>query len=174
MQFFVWVNLVAEEKYLAVQAFLNGKESYRQIGTRIGVDHKSVAKWVSLYQAHNMDGLVTRYTNYSMEFKMDVIRFMNEIGTSLLETAAIYNIPAPTTILQWKKVLEEQGEDALKPKKKGRPSMKEETKKLPPVEGSIEALQAEVERLRMENAYLKKLNALVQNKEKLRSKTKRK
>jgi transposase len=48
--------------------------------------------------------------------------------------------------------------DALKPKKKGHPSMKEESKKPTPVEGSIEALQAEIERLRMENAYLKKLN----------------
>lgn len=42
------------------------------------------------------------------------------------------------------------------------------------MEGSVEALRAEVERLRMENAYLKKLNALVQNKEKLQSKTRRK
>lgn len=105
---------------------------------------------------------------------MDVLNFMNESGTSLLETAAIYNIPAPTTILQLKRVLEEQGEDALKPKKKGRPSMKKETKELPPIEDSVEALKAEIERLRMENAYLKKLNALVQNKEKLQSKTKRK
>ncbi len=43
-----------------------------------------------------------------------------------------------------------------------------------PVEGSVEALQKEVERLRMENAYLKKLNALVQNKEKSPNKTRRK
>lgn len=35
------------------------------------------------------------------------------------------------------------------------------------VEGSVEALQAEVERLRMGNAYLKKLNTLVQSKEKI-------
>ncbi|PKG27001.1 transposase, partial [Cytobacillus horneckiae] len=41
-----------------------------------------------------------------------------------------------------------------------------------PVEGSTEPLQAEIERLRMENEYLKKLNALVQAKEKSPRKTK--
>jgi len=64
--------------------------------------------------------------------------------------------------------------DALQPKKKGRPSMKKETKKTQLVEESIEALRTENERLRMENAYLKKLNALVQEKEKLQRKTNRK
>ena len=49
-----------------------------------------------------------------------------------------------------------------------------QTEKVTPAEGSVEALQAELERLRMENAYLKKLNALVQNKEKSPNKTKRK
>ncbi|NIK80311.1 transposase-like protein [Paenibacillus castaneae] len=162
------------EKYQAVQAYLDGKESFREIGVRIGVDHKAVEKWVALYQMNGMEGLAKRYTTYSKMFKLDVLNFMNESGTSILETAARFNIPAPSTILQWKRVLEQRGEDALLPKKKGRPSMKEETKKATPAEGSIEALQAELERLRMENAYLKKLNALVLSKEKLQSKTKRK
>ncbi|MDQ0176103.1 putative nuclease with TOPRIM domain [Bacillus chungangensis] len=48
------------------------------------------------------------------------------------------------------------------------------SKKLVPTEGSVEALQAELEQLRMENAYLKKLNALVQSKEKSPNKTKHK
>ena len=48
----------------------------------------------------------------------------------------------------------------------------ENKKSTAPMKGSIEELQIEVERLRMENAYLKKLNALVQNKEQLPNKTK--
>lgn len=86
-----------------------------------------------------------------------------------METAAIFNIAAPSTILVWKKKLESKGLDALQSKKKGRPSMKKENKnqlKSTPTEGSVEVLQEEIERLHMENAYLKKLNALVQNKEK--------
>jgi transposase len=52
--------------------------------------------------------------------------------------------------------------------------MKKETKKSQRVEGSQEALLAENERLRMENAYLKKLHAFIQEKEKVQNKTKRK
>jgi transposase len=162
-----------EEKLKAVQSYFTGNESFRRIAARIGTEHKTIRKWLALYRAHGMEGLIVRYTNNSVEFKMDVLRFMNETGTSLLDTAARYNIPAPSTISQWKRVLEERGIDALQPMKKGRPSMKKEDKQLVP-EGSKEALQAEVERLRMENAYLKKLNALVQSKEKLRNKTKHK
>jgi hypothetical protein len=55
--------------------------------------------------------------------------------------------------------------------------MKEDNKKkkkLVPTEGSLVTLKAEIVQLRMENTYLKKLNALVQNKEKPPNKTKRK
>lgn len=52
--------------------------------------------------------------------------------------------------------------------------MKKETKKTHSVEGSLEALQAENEHLRMENAYLKKVNVLVQEQAKLQKKSKRK
>lgn len=43
-----------------------------------------------------------------------------------------------------------------------------------PVEGLVEALEERIKQLEMENEYLKKLNTLVQNKEKSLNKIKRK
>jgi hypothetical protein len=66
------------------------------------------------------------------------------------------------------------GLDALISKKKGRPSMKKGINPSKQVEGSVEALEERIKQLEMENAYLKKLNTLVQMQEKLQIKSKRK
>ncbi|MEX3714210.1 helix-turn-helix domain-containing protein [Cytobacillus horneckiae] len=106
---------------------------------------------------------------------MDVLNYMNENGVSSDKAAVIFKISSPKLIRKWRNQLNTLGVEALFSKKKGRPSMKKESNKQTkqtPVEGSTEALQAEIERLRMENEYLKKLNALVQAKEKSPRKTK--
>lgn len=162
-----------DQKIAAVEAYLHGKGSYRSIGKALGTDHKAIQKWVALYKVHGTEGLIPRYTNYSVAFKIDVLNYMNETGASAGEAAAIYQISAPSTVMQWKRILKDQGIDALHSKKRGRPSMKKESKKKQPEEGSQEALLAEIERLRMENAYLKKLNALVQEERKSQSAKKR-
>jgi len=165
-----------EEKLKAVKRYSSGKESQREISKSIGV-HKSVLQtWIKQYQFHGEKAFEKNYTSYTLKYKLDVLNYMNEQGTSIKQTAAIFNIPAPSTILKWKRQLETQGVDALELKKKGRPPMKKRNNNIAkneiPAEGLIEALQLENERLRMENAYLKKLNALVQNKEKSPNKTK--
>ena len=168
-------KFTAEEKLQAVLRYLKGKESFREIAKSLGADDKIIRVWMKQYEYHGVEVFIKRYTNYSAQFKLDVLNYMIEQGTSLNETAAIFGIAAPSTIIQWRKQFETKGFDALQSKKKGRPSMKKETNKQPkqaPVEGSPEALQAEIDRLRMENEYLKKLNALVQAKEKSPKKTK--
>lgn len=99
---------------------------------------------------------------------------MNENGTSFRETAAIFNVSSDATIGKWLKIVETQGIDALQPRKRERLPMEKEVKKMKFGEYSKEALLAENERLRMENDYLKKLNALVQEMERLQNKTKHK
>lgn len=167
-----------ETKLAAVNAYLDGSKSLRDIAQKFNVSKTTFHRWVAKYQEHGLAGFQQTCTNYSVAFKMDVINYINEMGASIEEATAKFNASSSGTVWNWKHTFETQGIDALQPKKKGRPSMKKdnkkETKKQAPVEGSIKTLQAEVEHLRMENAYLKKLNALVQNKEKSPKKTKRK
>lgn len=162
-----------DEKLEAVLEYLEGKKSLKTVAEERRMSLAPLKRWVVRFREHGIEGLVSAYTNYGIQFKMDVLSYMNEIGASMYETAAYFNLASDATVLLWKRKFEAGGIDALQPKKKGRPMMKRETKKSTPVEGSIEAFQAEVEHLRMENAYLKKLNALVQSKEKLQSKKKR-
>jgi transposase len=169
-----------EEKVEAVIRYQRGSEGLKCIAESIGVHHTILVTWIKQYELHGEKAFEKRYTSYTLQYKLDVLNYMSNNGTSIRETAAIFNIPAPSTLVQWKRLLETQGIDALKPKKKGRPSMKKDnqkkskkqSKKQLPAEGSVEALKAELEQLRMENEYLKKLNALVQNKEKSPKKTK--
>ncbi len=163
-----------EDKLSAVLRCLDGKETHASIATSIGAHKSMIGVWVIQYEQNGAEAFGKSYTSYTARFKLDVLNYMITHGTSPNETAAIFQIPSPGLIRKWRIQFLSRGIDALKPKKKGRPTMKKENKNVALVEGSVEALQQEVERLRMENAYLKKLNALVQSKEKLQTKTKRK
>lgn len=163
-----------QEKIDAVKNYLNGSKGQREIAQLIGVDHNILRNWIKQFEYHGEVAFKKPYTFYSVQYKMDVLNYMVEQGTSIRETAAIFNIPSPTTLGKWKATYEAGGKDALELNKKGRKTMKNKKKEIKTVEGSLETLQAENEWLRMENAYLKKLNALVQEKETLQRKTKHK
>ncbi|GIN62362.1 transposase [Robertmurraya siralis] len=170
-------KFTGEDKLQAVTRYLNGKESSREIVQSLGTDHKAILKWVKPYEFNGLEAFIKPCVNYPQQFKLDVLNYMIEHGTSLNETAAIFKIPAPSTIMVWRKLFETQGLDALRSKKTGCPSMKKEPNqqhKKTSVRGYTDALEARIKKLEMENEYLKKLNALVQNKEKSPNKTKRK
>ncbi|MGE7950126.1 IS3 family transposase [Lysinibacillus sp. NPDC093688] len=157
------VKYTAEDRLQAVERYLSGKESSYDLAKSMGTDNKAILKWVKQYEYNGVEAFIKPYTNYTLEFKMDVLNFMIENGTSLNETAAIFKIPAPSTISAWRKQYETQGLDALQSKKKGRPSMKKEfnkQSKQAPVKGSTEALEARIKQLEMENEYFKKVECL--------------
>ncbi|PGB25418.1 IS3 family transposase [Bacillus toyonensis] len=157
------VKFTADEKIHIVQRYLNENESYREISKAVGIRDTVILNWVNQYKQNGVEAFLKRYTNYTQQFKLDVLNFMIENGTSLFETAAIFNIPAPSTIIVWKKQFETQGIAALQSKKKGRPSMEKDSNKQSkqtPVEGSVEALEARIQQLEMENEYFKKVECL--------------
>ncbi|USG63678.1 IS3 family transposase [Brevibacillus ruminantium] len=153
-------KFTTEEKLSAVLRYLEGDESYASIGASIGVSDYMVRNWVLQYEHQGKDAFVKSYTSYSAQFKLDVLNYMNTNGTSPNETAAIFRITSPGLIRKWRMQFQSHGMDALQSKKKGRPTMKKDTNKGTLAEGSIKALQEELERLRMENAYFKKVECL--------------
>ncbi|AGG02714.1 Transposase [Bacillus thuringiensis serovar thuringiensis str. T01001] len=92
-------KFTADEKIQIVLRYLNGNESYREIGKVIGIRDTVILNWVNQYKQNGAEAFLKRYTNYTQQFKLDVLNFMIENGTSLFETAAIFNIPAHSTII---------------------------------------------------------------------------
>ncbi|MGN4127342.1 IS3 family transposase [Lysinibacillus sphaericus] len=159
-----------EQRIQAVQRYLNGDESMSGIAKDIGVTDRVVSDWIRRYQKNGVEAFLKSYTKYSADYKMNVLNYMNETGTSSIDTAALFNISSPGMIRNWKLKFEVGGYDALVSKKKGRPSMKKETKrttKSTPAEGSVEALEARISQLEMENAYFKKVEYFSSNARKI-------
>ncbi|WP_412033955.1 IS3 family transposase [Priestia megaterium] len=150
-----------EEKLMAVKKYLSNEGSFKRIGDSIGADEGDVRSWVQRFQYHGDEAFKNSYARYSVKDKLDVLNYMKEQGTSIRETAAIFNIKSRRTLKRWQTLYENGGIDALKPKGKRRPSMKKiKIKQENPTTPSIDALQAELEYLRAENAYFKKVEVL--------------
>ena len=108
---------------------------------------------------------------YSPEFKLSVIMDMRENNLSYCETVRKYELSIVSktspisTIQRWERIYLEEGVEGLMKERRGRatkldnPKIGRSKKCKKPLE---EDLIAENQRLRMENEYLKKLNALVQ------------
>lgn len=106
---------------------------------------------------------------YTPEFKINVVETMHKEKLSYYETAREFDMPnGEKTVASWERIYLEEGREGLCIERRGRKSTDSRPKLKKEVE---EDLIAEVQRLRAENAYLKKLNALVA--ERVRQKKKR-
>ncbi|WP_095742943.1 IS3 family transposase [Sediminibacillus massiliensis] len=151
------------EKHFAVQRYLNERISYRDLAKELGIDNSSLRYWVKLYEYHGDTAFLFPYTNYTPAFKLKVIQFIEEKNYSIREASALFHIPDSSMVRRWKKKWETGGFDALKPTGKGNSRMtsqKKNSKNDQPDKHSVEEMQKELEYLRMENAYLKKLRGL--------------
>lgn len=155
-------------KLAVVQQYLKGNQGYKLVASRFGLLHSTVEKWVRLHDLHGAAGLAKKFSHYSTEFRLSVLQHMWDRELSYLQAAAVFNIRSAGCIGQWERCYHSGGLDALAPRKRGKP------KQMPthpdtkpeslsdPAKRTHDELVAEVNQLRMEVAYLKKLRALVQ------------
>lgn len=95
----------------------------------MGVTRAQFQYWLKLYELHGDEGFRNTYTNYSVPFKLDVLNYMVQSGSSLMDTAALFKISSYTIVYTWQKQMEVGGLDALESRQKGRPSMKKQSTK---------------------------------------------
>ena len=153
-----------EEKKAAIDLVLIEGLSQCEVSRITGITRSHLQIWLNLYSHYGIEGLLMKSGTYDGEFKINVIEYMHKNKISLTQTAATFGIPGVATVQKWERIYYEEGPQGLYRDKRGRPQkMNSKNPKKPTLNKETEEdLIAEVQRLRMENEYLKKLNALVQ------------
>ena len=105
---------------------------------------------------------------FSPEFKLSVVQRIQEEGLSCRQAAALFNLRKLDLVAEWVRQYEKGGIEALKDRRRKECTRKMTPDKLhtdpqptPDHALSRDQMLAELNRLRAENAYLKKLDALV-------------
>ena len=95
---------------------------------------------------------------YTPEFKIKVVETMRTEKLSYGEAARQFDLTDHKIVARWERIYLEEGAEGLRVERRGRKSTGRPPR---PKKKVNEDLIAEVQRLRAENDYLKKLNALV-------------
>ena len=148
-------------------------ESLNSIARKYGVGRYTLQSWYSKYSNGGVKQLVSPNQHYTQEFKIYAIEYRWQHDLSYRLAAAELEIPNKGILYQWEKRYLEAGASGLLTTTRGRPPKMPKKPEKPKRELTREEqLEADIAQLRMENAYLKKLNALVQEREKSKRKTK--
>ena len=164
----------SEFKLKVVKYCIEECHGYKDTANHFSIPAKStVNKWVRKYQEHGTAGLIKNFrTSYSGKFKQNVVEYMNENHLSLIETAIHFNLGNCDIVGKWERIYYEKGPQVLYEERRGRKNMNSKPRKKKLSKEVEKDLIAENQRLRMENEYLKKLNALVQERIKRENKKK--
>ncbi|PFZ44508.1 IS3 family transposase [Bacillus wiedmannii] len=164
-----------ELKRNAVEHYLNTNDSFKVTAKKYQVSISLLKEWVARAREQGIESLNSKCTRYDIQFKMKVLNFMNNTGASPLQAAAMFNVPSPRTVRKWRSMLESQGIDALRKTSKGYSTVKKKRAIAPKKKQNINSqngLQKEIEYLRMENAYFKKVTRLNSRNSKITEKDK--
>lgn len=161
-----------ELKLKVVLEIIENKKSQKSVAKEYCICVGDIQKWLKAYESHGVEGLIIRQYNhrkYDGNFKLKVVKYKIEKGYSARQAAAHFNIASYTSVCQWEKKYLEGGSTALYKEKRGCSPRMPKKRKIKKVNSQIqtqEEMLEEIKMLKMENEYLKKLNALVLKREK--------
>lgn len=154
-------------KLEAIQRVVEDGMSVSVSAKLAGINKSTLQEWVKLYQEHGVDGVIKqdgKNKKYTGEFKIEVVEYAHTNHLSAIDASTHFGLSTKALFLKWERIYYEEGPQALLEERRGRASKmgKDVGRKKELPDQTKEDLIAEVQRLRMENEYLKKLQALVQ------------
>ena len=161
-----------KQKLSAIKTYISGELGLRATALLHNVGFTSLRNWISRYEALGIAGVQRkRRQAYDVEFKMKVLQTVKAEGLSHRQAGALFNIRRFDSIAAWERAYDRDGIAGLMPhqplrqeRKAPDGAPKREPDSAVAETPSRQELLAELEALRTENAYLKKLKALVQTK----------
>jgi len=171
-----------ELKKKIVSAYLNGEGGYGYLSSIYGPSKRDIIKWVNNYQAFGDEGLIRsrQQEKYTFEKKISVVEYYLSNEISYQELAIQEGITNPSMIAIWVSRFRAAGPDALRSRKKGRKNaldiskdekqtLETEVRTVDTSTEHVKALEDELLKLRIENAFLKELRRLrLEDEEKMR------
>ena len=125
-----------------------------------GVHKSMLQEWVMQYREHGAEGVIKqdrKQKKYTGEFKIEVVEYAHTNHLSAGAASAHFGLSTKSLFLKWERICYEEGPQALPEEHRGRASKMGKNggrkRKLP--DQTKENLIAEVQRLRMENEYLR-------------------
>ena len=154
-----------EERLLAVEKCLSGIAP-KTVARQMGIEPNYVSTWLSSYQLEGPIGLLKRPMKHAdFAEKCKIVCEYAEKGVPLHKICAEYHV-SRYAVQSWTRIYRKGGYDALRNiKPQGRPKVMGRPKKQEP-QTELERLRYENEYLRAEVALLKKVRALVEEREK--------
>ena len=123
----------------------------------LGVPKHAVRRLYCRFQLHGRLCLVEKPTKqqYSFEIKKEIVE-RHLAGETTMDLAREFGLSSDQLVRDWARKWRKGGDEALKPKPKGRPKGSAAPKRLT----EEDKLRRQIARLEAENAYLKKLRDL--------------
>jgi transposase len=150
-----------EFRLQVVKEVLKKRHTPGSISQKAGIRKSMVQRWVSLYERYGNKGLKPIHNVYSADFRLEVVKAMKDQSLSLYQASLRFKIPSVSTLWSWVRIYESEGPERLAKLQKGRLHLMPRKPKKPLTRE--EQLLEELADLRAENAYLKKLHALIQS-----------
>jgi transposase len=171
-----------QQKLKAVKSYRSGGLGLRATAALHDVDFASLRKWVAAFEAIGIAGIQRkRRQTYDLEFKLTVLRKIKSDDLSYRQAGALFNVRRFDSIAAWERAYEKDGIAGLMPNQTSRRPRGTQAGAPTPLPDDAEPempsrreLLDELEALRAENAYLKKLKALVHPQPKLAPSSERK